>query len=294
MNVPVMGVVVGGGALILSWLFALRYRNKYKKLRTAFGRAVTELVEKGGDDGLLAIDTHDQDIDFRFIPTLNREKGLYYIEGKDGERHYIKVKKKEIHFLRGRFPTIFLVNDKIRAVDLELVKTLNLLDKTKRAELLADWSRYVSLKKGIDELEEELKFVDESTRDMHLKLIQELRKELKELEKKWNSILIELDANKALAIYDPEEKTVSIIKTLNLSEFVDHMTGVYRDEIEDIVRAKLNRKLEGILRDITERLGAFRIPEGSETSDVGKYVGLAMMVFFIALIGLIIIRAIVG
>ncbi|MHA1290072.1 MAG: hypothetical protein ACTSPB_22050 [Candidatus Thorarchaeota archaeon] len=284
--------IVGAGALaVIFFILLIHYRNKYNALRKSLGKALTEVARKGGDDGLIAVDIHDQDIDFKFVPTLNREKGLYYLETKDGKKRHLKVLKKEIHFIRGRIPAIFLVNDRIRAVDTEIIKTLDLMKPSKRMELLSDWSRYTSLKDELAELEEDIRFASNEDRKKIVERMGEIEKELAELEQKWGVIFAELDANKAIAYFDEEDGRIHIIKTINFPEFVDFMTGVYDDEIEDIVTKKLNRKLEGILRDITERFGAFGIPDendqGSDTLTKG------IIVFFMLLLGIFFIGIVV-
>lgn len=270
-----------GGVALITILSTIYYRNKYQALRKGLGKALTEVVEKGGDDGLVVFDIHDQDVDFKFIPTLNREKGLYYHEEKNGKKRYLKVLKKEIHFIRGRYPAVFKVNDKIRAVDVEIIKTLDLMSPAKRAQLLADWSRYTALQDELADLEEEVRFADENNRRAIFKRMEEISKELNELKQKWAVIFAELDANQAVAWLDEEEGKVHIIRTINLPEFVDFMTGIHDDDIEDIVREKLNRKLEGIFRDITEKFGAFKIPDDEATSDP---ITKGIMVFFIVIV----------
>ena len=243
---------------IIAILGALTYwmYSKYDTLRKELSKDLVDLIESGGKDGLLAFDIHHQDIDFTFIPTMHREKGFYYIkvgEGED-EKNHIKVEKGEIYFLRGKHPSIFLINDKIRAANVELLKSLDVLSPYVRARILNDWSKYTSLKKRIDEINDDLVFTkDEGKRKQLEAELERLQKELEEINESYRLLFEEIDKHGAVA-FDKGDKII-VIRPFDFTKLVDFMTGVHADEIRETVRSQVTRKLEHLLKDIARKVG---------------------------------------
>jgi len=242
--------------MVLEGVAAYWMYNKYQNLRKALSDDLVDLIESGGKDGLLGFNIHDQDIDFKFIPTTHREKGFYYIKvgENDDEKKHIKVKKSEIYFLRGRFPSVFLINDKIRAANVELLKSIDVLSPGVRSRILADWSKYTSIKNRINDIEDELTLTTAEDKRRKLELeLEELKKKLEEIDEKYRLLFEEIDKHGAVAI-DKGNKIV-IIRPFDFSKLVDFMTGVYDDEIRETARSIYLRKFEHLLKDLSRKVG---------------------------------------
>jgi len=272
------------GALVY-WMY-----SKYDNLRKALSKDLVDLIESGGKDGLLAFDIHHQDIDFKFIPTIHREKGFYYIklgEGED-EKNHIKVKKSEIYFLRGKHPSIFLINDKIRAANVELLKSLDVLSPHVRSRILNDWSKYTSLKERIDEINDDLVFTrDEAKRKQLEAELEKLQKELEEINESYRLLFEEIDKHGAVA-FNKGDKIV-IIRPFDFTKLVDFMTGVHGDEIRETARSMYLRKVEHLLKDISRKVGI----EMEEQKQGGfSWTTILLGVLFFGGIGLILLGVI--
>jgi len=243
--------------LMLVGMVAFLYYSRYKKLKKALGKSFTESLEKGGKDGVLIWDIVQQDIDFKFVPIVQWENGFYYIQmpgSKDpGDKLYMKINKSDIYLLRGKIQTAFIVEDKVRAADINQLKKIAYMPLALRAELKKDYAEYIALKEKLKRLEAKLATGSEDVEKV-AEEIKKTKEELTKLEQKWNLIFVELQEGRPVVIPEDENK-YTLVMPLNFGELAEFMSGVKRSELTNEIRWAVNKKVEGIIKDLAKRFG---------------------------------------
>ncbi|ABN58496.1 membrane protein [Pyrococcus abyssi virus 1] len=243
--------------LMLVGMVAFLYYSKYKKIRKALGRNFVESIEKGGKDGILIGEIVQQDLDFKFVPIVQRENGFYYIQmpnSKDPEdKLFMKINKSDVYLFRGRILTAFVVEDKVRAADINQLKKIAYMPLALRAELKKDYAEYISLKEKLKRLEAKLATGSEDIERISEE-IKKTKENLTKLEQKWGLVFIELQEGRPVLIPEEDNK-YTLVMPLNFGELAEFMSGVKRSELTNEIRWAVNKKVEGIIKDLAKRFG---------------------------------------
>jgi len=280
-----------GSAFVIVLLLGrvLIYRSDIKRLEAVLGKSFIGVVTRGGD-GILGAIISNQDVDFVFFPTYKKDNKFYYIElpvkGKGGlRREHFKISKDDVFLLRNRLLFAFILRDKIRAVNLDHIKTLEIIDDDKKTELLKDYMDYRSLMNEYKNLSARLLKVEDTSERQRLKAERDrVLKEAEAIQKKWGIIFGTLQRDKALIIEekDDEGKVLHIFRTINFEKFSDAMTGVRPNEIYDTAVSMYNRWIMDFLKDWSK---AFRVPFGQTG---GSNVMYYLIIFVIILVVLVV------
>ncbi len=285
--------LLSGIVSVVLLLLAMKYRADVKAIERALGRAFVAVVTRGGD-GILAGIINNQDLDFVFFPITKRDNNFYYIEipmkGKGGIRkEHFKISKDDVFLLRNRLLVTFILRDKIRAINLDHIKTVEILDDATKTAILRDYMAYRSLMNEYKNLSAQMLVTkDEREREELDRKRRRLLEEAEAIKKRWGAIFGTLEKEKALVIEekDKDGKVLHILRTINFEKFSDVMTGVRPNEIYDTAVSMYNRWILEFLKDWSR---AFRIP----TSQMGGSNTLFYLLIF-AVIILFIIMAFRG
>lgn len=224
---------------LLGWLKARKYAQIVgSRLGADFVKALTN------HDGILILRqfTAGNDMDMFYVPYYRKDGAFYYIEFTDrntGEpkRYHYAIKKKNTYNLHGNTTMAIVVEGSLSAITPEMLDYLTDLHPHDKARLINAFSSYIGLKRAKENLLKQMK------RAKSEKEVEKIKKELEDIEAKmadikaqWTTIEQVFDADTALIIPDKKNKTVTLIRQVDIEQLADFLESTSDEEIMNTAR----------------------------------------------------------
>lgn len=240
---------------------AVYFWAQLKQVKTKLTPTLTDAMIKGAD-GIVAFSIANRDVDIVFFPSTRKDNQFYYVtvQGeKEHEKFHWKISQDDVCLIRGRTLSTFILRDKVRAINPELIQSIPNLSQEDKKNLINDVINYVALKNQYSNLSAELL----KARDPALKAEIERRRamlleQMDELEKKWSFVVQRIKADDVLLIHHPDDpEYYYLIRAVNLEKLADAMTGVRPAEIYETAYSMFVRWVKAFVADLSKM---FNVP----------------------------------
>lgn len=228
------------GLALLAFFFFMNWfieRSKIKRIQSFLGKAFVRSMLKFMDGILLFVLDETRDMDIVFVPHYQKDGKFYYVEYKhpDGSRKYhYKIAKKDTFTLRNRLKVAIVFQERMRAININQIAVASGLPDEAKKKLLEDYKNYHSLKELYNRLAVSLATasdaleIQEKTEQM-----KEIREKIEKLKERWKSGIFQIyDKDSVVLIEDEDSDYITLIRSVDLDEMDDLLTGVHPEEIE--------------------------------------------------------------